>query len=147
MITDTSNIFVSGKNYAYGMMNIKDLNEKVKKQRSFVLSCNTKDDHYSFSPIGSIKEEFYVGDLYNIKFENISGTQYSINVTPDTHIITKRGIIKAENINNLDVFIDYRGLYCKSCTKEVTKNVRLNMFSIVVNYTYNYFCNGILIRG
>lgn len=146
MISQTSKIFVSNKNYEYEEIDVWKIMEKFKNY--FALSLNSKNNNYSFVPMENIKNEIYKGNIYNLVFENQQGCQYQLQVSDKCDFMTKRGYVNVNRINNLDVFIDKNDYLCKLTDKNIVENKTPEVMSdIIVQYTYNYFCNGILIRS
>lgn len=144
MVNVENTIFVSNSNYEYGKQKILDLVKQ--NQTYFALSLNSRSKVYSFVPIQDVTIADYNGDVYEFVFENAYGKRYNLTVTPTCEFVTKRGLIPANKVNDLDVFIDERDLLCKVVAKRVVQ-MQSQFANVSIQYTNNYFCNGILIKG
>jgi hypothetical protein len=146
MISNESIVTVSNRNYEYEDLTIQEVAENIGKY--FTISLNARSNVYSCVPIE--KSEIYAtytGQMLNLIFENNQGRQYKLSVKPNCEFITKRGIIKASKLNELDVLIDESDYLCKVIGKDTINVEDIILCELSILYTYNYFCNGILIKG
>ena len=144
MISQTSKVFVSNKDYDYGEVEIQKLLKK--KGDYFPLSLNSKSNTYSFVPIEDIKSEEYDGNMFNMIFENNIGRRYSLTVSENCEFITNRGFVAVKKLHGHHVFFDYENRKCKMVSTDEVE-IENPVYDISVAYTYNYFCDGILIKG
>lgn len=144
MISQTSKVFTSDKDYEYGEVEIQKLLEK--KDNYFPLSLNSKSNTYSFVPIEDIESKKYDGKVFNMIFENNIGRRYDLTVSEDCEFITNRGFVPVKKLHEHHVCFDFENRKCKMISKTEVENDNI-MYDLSVSYTYNYFCDGILIKG
>jgi len=144
MVSSKSKVMVSNHNYEFNEVSIDDIENK---HYGYAMSLNTRSKTYTYNPILNTQIYKYSGQMIKLSFVNNQNIQYDLFVKPNCGFITKRGVINASKINELDVFFDKGDNLCKvfSKTNIVVENEEIA--DICVQYTYNYFCNGILIRG
>jgi len=144
MVNVESMMYVSTKNYEYDEVSMKIVAEKC--QDYFALTQNLKSSVYSFVPIEKIVRRMYTGKMYLYSFENCFGETFDLQVLPECEFVTKRGYVPAPRLNDLDVVIDKSNLLCKINKRETIEGT-FEVINTTIQYTYNYFCNGILIKG
>jgi len=144
MVKLDGNIFVSTEEYEYKNINGRDFLEQYKK--CFILTQRFSGG-FSFVDIENIEQQSYDGTMIKCEFVNNQNIKYNLEVPIECSFITSRGSISVKKINDMDVFVDSRGITCKLISKTFENNCKCELINITPMYNRNLFYNDILIKS